>query len=468
MSDSPNKLKASLVEKGNVGLDYSLNGDVYEEFDRSLQGAYGIKTYKEMANNDSTIGAMLFAIEQLLQGVKWFAEPASKSERHIKEAEMLQTIMDDMDKTFNEVVVDVSDFLTYGWSLAEPVFKIRKGPTQSNPKFRSKYNDHKWGLRKIPVRSQDTLLEWIFDDEGCVTGMKQLSPNSSKITPISMDRLLHFRVNTKRDNPESRSILRTAYRAWSYKKLIEDQEAIGVSRDLAGIPIMYAPMNIMSTDAQPDEVALRNTLEDVVTSIHNNTQAGVLLPDVRDEHGNRTLSLELLSSSGKRLFDTDKIITRYQANIAQTVLADFIMLGQVTHGSFALSSNKTKLFSTAMSAWLSSVGDPFNKKLVPKLGQLNGWDIENLPKIGHSDLESRDLAPVADYFEKLGKHGFIRPDEELEDYLRETAEAPKFNSEKQIIPAPTDAASGTNSQAGTSNVASNVATNGKPTGDAIA
>lgn len=57
---------------------------------------------------------------------------------------------------------------------------------------------------------------------------------------------------------------------------------------------------------------------------------------------------ELLSTGGTRQFDTNAIINRYDAKIAQTVMADFIMLGHEQTGSFALSEDKTELFAVAL------------------------------------------------------------------------------------------------------------------------
>ena len=71
---------------------------------------------------------------------------------------------------------------------------------------------------------------------------------------------------------------------------------------------------------------------------------------------------ELLSTGGTRQFDTNAIINRYDTKIAQTVLADFIMLGHEKTGSFALSSDKTELFSVALGAFLDIICETFNNQ----------------------------------------------------------------------------------------------------------
>jgi len=53
-----------MAEIGRIGQK-RYGGVFYEEFLRELQGIKGIKTYREMADNDDTVGAILFAINQM-------------------------------------------------------------------------------------------------------------------------------------------------------------------------------------------------------------------------------------------------------------------------------------------------------------------------------------------------------------------------------------------------------------------
>lgn len=48
-------------EIGRIGQK-RYGGTFYEEFLRELRGKKGIETYREMAENDDTIGAILFAV----------------------------------------------------------------------------------------------------------------------------------------------------------------------------------------------------------------------------------------------------------------------------------------------------------------------------------------------------------------------------------------------------------------------
>jgi hypothetical protein len=62
--------------------------------------------------------------------------------------------------------------------------------------------------------------------------------------------------HVQRNNPEGRSMLRTAYRSWRNKKRIEEIEGVGIERDLAGLPIARIPGKFFSKDADADEKAV--------------------------------------------------------------------------------------------------------------------------------------------------------------------------------------------------------------------
>ena len=53
----------------------------FEEFLHELRGNKGVQAYTEMADNDATVGAIIFAIEMLMRNCEFHIEPAGKSEK---------------------------------------------------------------------------------------------------------------------------------------------------------------------------------------------------------------------------------------------------------------------------------------------------------------------------------------------------------------------------------------------------
>ena len=56
-----------------------------------------------------------------------------------------------------------------------------------------------------------------------------------------------------------------------------------------------------------------------------------------------------------------------------------------------------------------------------------------MPKFTFGDIEKRDLVQLADYFSKLTGSGTIMPDEELENWLRAQADAPKRDAQSILL-----------------------------------
>ena len=238
--------KGLFREAGATGLRRS-NGYVYEEFLPQLQGYRAIQTYREMRDNDPVIGAILFAIDKLVRQVSWRVQSASSSNEDLIAAKFLESCIQDMSTSWEDLISEILSMLTYGFSYHEIVYKKRLGPDTNSSETRSKYSDGLIGWRKIPIRAQDTRQYWEFDDAGGVTAMVQSSPPDFTLKTIPIGKALLFRTTSDKNNPEGRSILRNAYRPWYFKRRIEEIEAIGVERDLAGFPVMYVDPDKQST-----------------------------------------------------------------------------------------------------------------------------------------------------------------------------------------------------------------------------
>lgn len=419
----------SQKEIGRIGqLRYGSQGYgsiFFEEFLHELRGVKGVQAYTEMADNDATVGAILFAIEMLMRNCEFHVEPAGKSEKDKAAAEFVESCMNDMERTWADTLSEILSFLTYGWSYHEIVYKRRVGKT-SSPITNSKYADGLIGWRKLPIRAQDTLYGWEYkDNSDDLVGMTQSPPPDFGHITIPLDKALHFRTRSRKDNPEGRSILRTAYRAYYFKKRLEEIEGYGMERDLAGFPVLYAPADLDIWDEDPDMQQTLTRAEMIVSSIRRDAREGLVLPGGADGQG---WKLELLASGSRRQFDTNAIIDRYDKRIATSVLADFVMLGQQQVGSFALADSKTKIFALAIGTYLDVICEVFNNQGIPRLIDLNGEHFKGItdyPKMVHGDIEEKDLQQFATFVKEMVGTGIIVPDEALEDEVRRVGGLPE-------------------------------------------
>ena len=192
-------------EIGASGLKRSA-GFVDEEFLPQLRGRKAVQVYKEMSENDPLVGAMLYSIQMLLRNVEWVVEPGGKTKADTQMAELIESCMEDMEHTWDEFITEVLTMLVFGWSWFEVVYKRRGGLYNTNPKLRSKYQDGLIGWRKIPIRAQETLFKWIFDETGEVAGMVQMPPPSYQQIILPSSRSLLFRFQTSKGNPEGKAL----------------------------------------------------------------------------------------------------------------------------------------------------------------------------------------------------------------------------------------------------------------------
>lgn len=426
------KPAVDLAELGKTGL-VRTGGYVYEEFLLELRGNRATKVYKEMSANDPVIAAVLFAVDMLIRQATWRVEPADTTPKAKEVAEFVESCRGDMSMTWEEMISGILSLLVYGWAYTEICYKLRQGPNADATK-RSKYSDGKIGWRKIPIRAQDTLQEWVFDETGGVQAMIQSSPPDYQIITIPIEKALLFRTQAQKGNPEGRSVLRSCYQPYYFKKRIQEIEAVGIERDLAGLPVAWVPPRILDSNAPAADKAVLTALKQIVANIRRDAQEGVIFPVAYDEAGHKVYDLTLLSTGGSRQFDTDKVIARYDQRIAMTVLADFILLGHEAVGSFALSTSKTRLFSMALQAWANDIAAVFNRYAIPRLTALNGFPEELNPTLEVSEIDTPDLVVLSEFLNKMAGVGMpLFPDEALEAYIRQAAKLPEKSEEARAM-----------------------------------
>ena len=399
------------LEVGKTGIKWSY-GYLHEEFLTALQGSQGIKVYREMSDNDSIIGACLHAIKQILREARWTVKPGDENDAACKkDATFLDSCMSKMTHSWSDFMSDTLSMLVYGWSYFEQVYELQR--------------DGSVIWKKLAHRKQSSMERWEIDDVGEVLGLWQRPAPDYRLVYLPITKSLLFRTESAGNNPEGRSILRNAYRAWYFKKNIEEIEGIGIERDLAGLPILTPPENFK---LDGDDVETKNALawaKKLVASIRRDEQDGILKPFGWE--------FELLGSPGQRQFDTTTVINRYNKEIAVTVLAQFIMLGMERTGSYALAKEQTDMFYLCLEGWADAIGSTFNRQAVPTLFGLNGVseEMRPLPYIVHTNIHRYGLKDLANYVSALAKQECLIVDDDLKRYLKQYARLQEYSEKRK-------------------------------------
>lgn len=429
---------------GSTGLR-QFSGWVREEFLPQLVGRQAARVYREMTDNDATVGALLFAIGQAQRQIDWRVNPAADTPECAAAADFVESLMDDMSHSWSDFLSEAQTKFSYGFAPFETVYKRRlgrnpgKGP-DGKPKPISKFSDGKVGLARLPLRGQDTVIKWFFDDNGEWSGMTQ-QPYTGPLIDIPSAKLILLRPGAHKNNPEGRSILRNAYRSWYFVKRLEEQESICLER-MSGTPEYRVPNALLEAAAANDTNALAALAmyKKIITNVKVDEQMGLITPSDTYKNPDGTPSSVPLyefrytvPQSGRSMAaGFDSSISRYKLDMMTSVLADFLTLGhgQSSRGSQTLGEAKIDMFFQAQRGWAESDADVLNERLLPMIWELNAFDPDTMPQFQPEMPQRIDLDGLSNFVMRLGQVGALRfGDNATEDYLREAAGMPELSDE---------------------------------------
>lgn len=414
---------------GTTGLRW-VGGYIDEEYLSNLRGQRGMRYFNEMQDNCSVVGAIMFVIDSLLRQVSWrLVTPKGKEDDQeaLKWRDFGDTLIKDMSHTWEDFISEVLTFMIYGYSPFEIIYKLRKGDNE-NPRVRSDYNDGLWGWRKLEIRSQDTVQRWEFADfDRGIAGLWQqdtYAPRKGTVF-IPIEKMLLFRTKSIKNNPEGRSLLRSSARDYHFMKRAQENEAIGIGRDLGGMVVMEVPPELLVPNASPAHRQLRGQLEKMVQQAQVDERMGVVIPSETNAEGKPSgFKLRLMQGAGGQRINTNDIIKRYESRIAMGFLAEFIMIGTEKVGTQSLFQGKSNLFGIAMGTLLDRISSVLNRFAIARVMRLNNVPRELWPEFSHGDVASPDLDKLGTFLQALSTTGMLSPNDQLESRLLEMAGLP--------------------------------------------
>lgn len=416
---------------GSPGLK-AFAGRISEEWDPALKGSQAIRLYREMADSEPVLGAVMTVITGLLQQVEIMVAPADETPLAQEAARFLEECLEDMESTWEDFLAEALSMLPYGWAYFEQVFKYRRGDLPREVGPGSRYSDNRLGWNKIEIRSQDSLNRWEITDEGEVLGMWQMGPPTYRLVFIPVEKAIHFRWRSNKNNPEGKSAFRTAKRPYVIKRALEEIEAVGIERDLAGLPVLEVPPELLSEYASKEDKQFVDTMFDRVKRIRRDQEEALVIPspeytDAATGNAIKTgWGFKLVTSGGSRQVNTDTSIQRYEHRMLMTFMAEFLLLGSDGGGSFALAKDKTDLLVVALTSIIDSILATFNREGVSRLMRVNGFPAGVWPRLEHGDVEAPNLEQLSTYIANLVSAGVITPDDSLERRAREYGSLPQL------------------------------------------
>jgi len=395
-------------EQGTTGLAV-FSGLIHEEFLRELRGKEGYKRFDEMRRNSPVVGSMLYYHEQAIRKVSWnFANKANRKAQD-ERVDFLNYSREYMSQSWNDAVSEWLTFLWAGYSLSYTLYK------------RDANNKVIWD--SFSPRKQNTVFQWLLNyigvefydpnrRNGDILGFIQQAPPTYQLTTIMMDKIIHFRTRVEVNNPEGMSLLRNAWIPYYFTKNLQSVEAIGYERDLNGMPVVGMPQG--ATDDPDDPTSDFSKASMIVRNVRVDEQGGVVKPFGWE--------FSLLSGAGKGFADIGRTIERYESRTMMAMLAQFIMLGQNSIGTQALSGDQSSIAEMIVNATADIIAETFTKQEIPRILKLNGWSSEDIC-LEHTPAGDTDVSMFADFIQKVGDKLTWDASDEL--WLRQLAGLPE-------------------------------------------
>jgi hypothetical protein len=414
-----------MTEVGYTGLRISQQ-QVLEESDKKWRMPERIKTVQAM-KTDGAISAALSSVKSTLGQVGFTIKPpVGCSDTDKERAKFIATVFDDMETPFFTVMQNVLSIFDYGFQVSEVILKRR---TKAN----SKYDDGLIGVKALKPRSQTTLYGWEFSEDGReVTKMLQSTANlqyggvryvnlntkGTTYIEIPREKFLLFRTDAANDNPEGTPFLKAAYVPWRYKKAVQEQTQIGIGRDLGGLLSLKIPAACMGPDASPSQKAVYEEYKRAARNVSMGEQSCIITPSDKNQDTKEDLfSVELLTSSGGKAYDTVAITAQLQSEMLMALASDLLQLGNNATGSFALADGKKGLVEVAYTYRLKEIAAVFDD-LIIMLYKANRWETANAPKFVFNDVSEKDLESLGKFIQRVAATGVIEVDRQVLNLVR--------------------------------------------------
>lgn len=433
-SPSPDALKKdpdtviprmALAEVGTTGLKIS-SGEIIQESQRSFRFPYFIQTVEEMRNNP-TVGAAMNVYRFMLTEPNWrVKQPATATKIEIERAEITNTMLHDMEHSWGSFMNSLIPYLEYGFSIHNIV------PYRRLTRNGSKYNDGLVGIRKLPVRNQNTIRKWRFNDSGDTllkveqsvdhiedykTRFKNINENGNIDLPRSS--FLLFTASPTAGNPQGNSMFKNIYLSFKQLTLLQDQQLLSVTKDVQGQLKIEVPTQYMAGEQSVDKGATVESLKKVISTYNRGESSGMIVPQIVDSESKlKHFDYSLMESKGGARNNTAELIKGLQNDIAQALSVDILKLGANGSGSFALAESKTSILALAIDSRLREIQSVLNSELIPFIYRMNGWELTNLPTFEYGDVEEINLDSLGSFLQRVGAADLIEVDRDVMNMVR--------------------------------------------------
>lgn len=369
---------------------------IRREYNRDLIGIKGLQVYDKMRKSDGTVRGTLRSVKTPVLAARWFIEPEDQEKVADKNAaDYVWKNLTHMSISWPQILVESLLMIEFGYYMFEIVWEEKI--VDGKPRL--------W-VKKLAPRHPMDVWVWHFDDNGGPAGVTMFSPTGrpeDQVT-IPIEKLLVFTFDREAGDIEGISLLRSAYKHWYYIDQFYKIDSIQKERHGIGIPVIKLPPGFSIQD--------KATAENLGRNLRTNERAHVVLPP------NWEIIFAQLSGAP---VDCLKSVKEHKEAMRESILLGFMNTDVQTK------EEDQTMFLKATRFIADIVEATFNLYLIPKMMDAN------FQRVGYPNLKARRIGEQADWrtlsfaVRNLIGANALRPDDKLEEMLREEMDLPKID-----------------------------------------
>lgn len=419
--------------KSEGGPGVAVFGGYVDEGEQNAKVA-GVQKYTTYANilaNTTIAAASVRFFLNLLAKAEWNVQAADDTPESQERAEWFEKALHDMTTPFHRVVRRAGLYRYFGFSIQEWTAKRNEDGTI--------------GLLDVESRPQHTIEQWGTDESGTVHGVVQRSPQTFRAIPLHRSRLVYVVDDSLTDSPEGLGLFRHIVEAVERLEEYEKLEGIGFETDLRGIPVGRAPFMELSKAVQAGTInqaqmdAQITAMRTFLTKHKKTANLALFLDskvyestgDNRTPSGQPQWNLELLKAGATSAPELALAIQRINREIARVLGTENLLLGESGAGSLAMARDKSDQFALQIDGALKEISEAFQADLVKPFMELNGWDLETMPKLKPEKVQHRAIEEVTAALRDMASAGAVlAPDDPAINEIRRLLGLSEIDLEK--------------------------------------
>lgn len=439
----PNLNRNTAVRKGAVGTNaisavqkWTVGLQPYE-----LQFPLNMETFQEMYERDEAVGGVLNATYALVENAfsGWKMLSNSTSPDSVKTGKLLEHFFHNMrDSTMRQFSRNAATFNQFGFSVIEKDYRKFDTNTYMGELPSGVDVDRMWmvdKLRFIPQRSLDPSEPFVIGNDGRdILGMRQNAawfinsthalrhwvPTTNTVT-IRRNKFMLMGINVTDSTPMGLSPLEQVWVSWKEKKFFENYLSCGVSKDMAGMPLLEIPQDILDKanidPTSPEGLLVRSMAEDVA-SMHAGEQNMMIMPSDPFDQGsgsNKAYSLKFLGvDGGGRQFDIQEIINKRREAIYSSFGA-LNLISSESSGGYNQLEGQNSIHLYFVKRIIRIIEESINRDLIPQILKLNNIVLsdEDTPKFAAGEIEPISLEEFSKMIQRVTSVGQLPITKEL-------------------------------------------------------